>query len=213
EAAPAKPQMAATAELPKPVTPAVIGPQIALPEVPKPAAEPAPAPVAKSEPAAAPLPPAALTPPPLKPEPAVAKVEPAPVPAPAPQLASLTPPPPAPVPAAAPAPAVSSRGDVLTVPFAGESSSLSESSLADLDRLVKRMKKDEGLSLQLMAYAEGDDANASKARRTSLSRALEVRKYLMEQGLRATRIEVRALGNKVEGGGPADRVDAVLVSR
>jgi outer membrane protein OmpA-like peptidoglycan-associated protein len=75
------------------------------------------------------------------------------------------------------------------------------------------MEKDESLSLQLLAYADGDEANASKARRLSLSRALEVRKYLMELGVRSTRIEVRALGNKVEGGGPADRVDAMFASR
>ena len=35
----------------------------------------------------------------------------------------------------------------------------------------------------------------------------------MDQGLRSTRIEVRALGNKLEGAGSPDRVDAVLVSR
>ncbi|HTH18406.1 MAG TPA: OmpA family protein, partial [Magnetospirillum sp.] len=90
---------------------------------------------------------------------------------------------------------------------------LPDAMLPELDKLVKRMQRDDSVGLQLLAYAEGDDANASKARRLSLSRALEVRKYLMEQGLRSTRIEVRALGNKIEGAGPADRVDAVLVGR
>ncbi len=74
------------------------------------------------------------------------------------------------------------------------------------------MEKDEALNLQLLAYASGDEANASKARRLSLSRALEVRKYLMEMGVRSTRIEVRALGNKIEGS-PAERVDVVLTAR
>ncbi|MGE5475114.1 MAG: OmpA family protein [Bacteroidales bacterium] len=230
------------------VKPAIIGPQIALPEVPKPVAAtapvqlakaeaPAPAPEAKPEPKAeapkveapkvelpkveAPkvevakvevpkveaktepvaLPPTALTPPPLA-------VAPKAVEAPQ-QVAAL---PPAPTPTPAPAPA--SRGsDTLTVPFSSESARLPDSSHGDLDRLVKRMQKDDGLGLQLLAYAEGDDASASKARRLSLSRALEVRKYLMDQGIRSTRIEVRALGNKLEGAGSADRVDAVLVSR
>lgn len=207
-APPAPPKAALTpvADTPKP-TP--IGPQIALPEMPKPAAASAPAapPVQlvkaesavapKAEPKSAPLPPTALTPPPMP----VAKAE-------APQqIAALAP-------AAAPvAAALSSRGgDTLVVPFSAESARVPDSAHAGLDRLIKRMQQDEGLGLQLLAYAEGDEANASKARRLSLSRALEVRKYLMDQGLRSTRIEVRALGNKVENG-PADRVDAVLVNR
>lgn len=212
---PPKAPVAAMPEIAKPAAPAAaIGPQVALPETPKAAPVPAPAPApvqlakadvrppadldaapaAKAEPA--PLPPTALTPPPV-----IAKPEPAP------QVASLPPsPPPAPV-------AAAKGGDSLSVVFAGESARLPDTSHAELDRLVKRMQKDDGLALQLLAYAEGDEANASKARRLSLSRALEVRKYLMEQGLRSTRIEVRALGNKLEGRGPADRVDAVLVSR
>lgn len=145
------------------------------------------------------LPATALTPPPA---PAVIKT---PEPA---QLASL---PSAPV--SAPAQPLSAKNDTLSVLFATDSSRLPDAVHAELDRLVKRMQKDDGLGLQLLAYAEGDDANASKARRLSLSRALEVRKYLMEQGVRSTRIEVRALGNKMEGSGPADRVDAVLVAR
>jgi outer membrane protein OmpA-like peptidoglycan-associated protein len=145
------------------------------------------------------LPPTALTPPPL----------PAAVRAPEPQQVAALPATPAPAPAAV----LSSKNDTLSVAFASESSHLSETAHAELDRLIKRMQKDESLTLQLLAYAEGDDANASKARRLSLSRALEVRKYLMEQGLRSTRIEVRALGNKLDGAGTADRVDAVLVVR
>lgn len=192
---PPKALISVVPDTPKPApAPAIIGPQIALPEAPKPApvAPSAPVQLAKAE---SPLPPTALTPPPA------AKVEPAP------QLASL---PPAPAPVAT---AAASRGDILSVPFTVDSARLPEGAHTELDRLVKRMQKDEGLALQLLAYAEGDDANASKARRLSLSRALEVRKYLMEQGLRSTRIEVRALGNKLDGPGSPDRVDAVLVSR
>lgn len=212
---PPKAPVAAMPEIAKPAAPAPIGPQVALPETPKAAPVSASAPVqlakedvrppadldaAPATPAAtaqpAPLPPTALTPPPV-----VAKPEPAP------QVVSL-PPTPAPAPVAA-----AKGGDSLSVAFAGESARLPDASHADLDRLVKRMQKDDSLGLQLLAYAEGDEANASKARRLSLSRALEVRKYLMEQGMRSTRIEVRALGNKLEGRGPADRVDAILVSR
>lgn len=232
-ALPPKPDVTPVVETPKAAAPAVTGPQVSLPEVPKPAAapvqqakapEPPPAPkvelpkVAEAPKVETPkveapkaeapaLPPTALTPPPLP----VAKAEPAPVqaaaPAPAAQQIAALPPSPAPVAASG------FKGDTLTIPFTGESARVPDRSLSDLDRLAKRMLKDESLGLQLLAYAEGDEANASKARRLSLSRALEVRKYLMDQGLRSTRIEVRALGNKLEGAGSPDRVDAVLVSR
>lgn len=184
------------------------GPQISLPELPKPVpVQPPAAPVqiAKVEPPAAPVAvaaPVALTPtPPPAPAP-VAKVEPAPQ-----QVAAV-------VPVPAPAPSVSTKGgDTLSVAFTADSARLPDSVHPELDKLVKRLQKDDGLGLQLLAYAEGDEASASKARRLSLSRALEVRKYLMEQGVRSTRIEVRALGNKMEGAGPADRVDALVVNR
>jgi outer membrane protein OmpA-like peptidoglycan-associated protein len=186
---------AAKVEAPKVELPKVEAPKVEAPKVEAPKVE------AKAEPVA--LPPTALTPPPL---PVAPKAVEAPQ-----QVAAL---PPAPTPAPAAAPVAASRGsDTLTVPFSSESARLPDASHGDLDRLVKRMQKDDGLGLQLLAYAEGDDASASKARRLSLSRALEVRKYLMDQGIRSTRIEVRALGNKLEGAGSADRVDAVLVSR
>lgn len=176
--------------------PKVEAPKIEIPKVEAPKVE-----LPKAEVAA--LPPAALTPPPLpttKTE-AIAAIEQK-----AQEIAALPPAAPVSTPSAF-------RGDTLTVPFSVESARLSDASRGELDVLAKRMLKDEGLGLQLMAYADGDDASASKARRLSLSRALEVRKYLMDKGLRSTRIEVRALGNKSEGGGSPDRVDAVLVNR
>ncbi len=74
------------------------------------------------------------------------------------------------------------------------------------------MKESENLRVQLMAYAEGTAETASQARRLSLSRALAVRSFLINQGVRSTRMDVRALGNKSQGG-PSNRVDAVLVER
>jgi outer membrane protein OmpA-like peptidoglycan-associated protein len=46
----------------------------------------------------------------------------------------------------------------------------------------------------------------------SLSRALSVRSYLTEVGVRGNRIDVRALGNKVSDE-PMNRVDVVVVER
>ena len=67
-----------------------------------------------------------------------------------------------------------------------------------------------GTRLQLKAYAEATGNNTSKARRLSLSRALAVRSFLIENGLRSTRIDVRALGIARDGGAP-DRVDIVTM--
>ena len=63
-----------------------------------------------------------------------------------------------------------------------------------------------------MAYAVGVDLTASQARRISLSRALSVRSYLIEKGVRSSRIDVRALGDKGEGD-PKNRVDVNLIDR
>lgn len=103
--------------------------------------------------------------------------------------------------------------DTVTVVFDGDSTMVPQSSMPELASLARRMEKDDSLTLQLLSYAQGEGENFGKARRVSLSRAVEVRKILMDYGVRSTRIDLRALGTKTEGGGPADRVDAVLVSR
>ena len=66
--------------------------------------------------------------------------------------------------------------------------------------------------LQLMAYAGGESLSSGKARRLSLSRALSVRSYLIENGVRSTRIDVRALGNKTAEE-PLNRVDVTIAER
>jgi outer membrane protein OmpA-like peptidoglycan-associated protein len=81
-----------------------------------------------------------------------------------------------------------------------------------LDPAIADLKKDENLRLQLVAYASGGDDAGSQARRLSLSRALAVRSYLIDQGVRSTRMDVRALGNRVPSG-PPDRVDVVVMRR
>lgn len=100
----------------------------------------------------------------------------------------------------------------LTILFERDSARLPDEVRTSLGQLAERLAADGGLQLQLLAYAEGDEDNTSKARRLSLSRALAVRSYLIDQGVRSTRIEVRALGNKVPDG-PADRVDILVQKR
>lgn len=210
---------APTTPTPAPVIAAVPPAPPALPVKAEPAPVPAPSAVQfvkAPEPAPAPVPPVPAPPAPIAvqppvPLPVVVAPPPAPV-APPPVVVQA---PAAPQQLAAVAPPVTGsirKGDNLSVLFAMESEHLPDSSRGDLEKLAQKMERDEGLTLQLLAYAAGDEANASKARRLSLTRALKVRTYLMELGVRSTRIEVRALGNKIEGG-PADRVDVVLGSR
>ena len=68
------------------------------------------------------------------------------------------------------------------------------------------------MRLLLKAFAESTGNNSSKARRLSLSRTLVVRSFLIDNGLRSTRIDVRALGIARDGGAP-DRVDIVSINR
>ena len=139
------------------------------------------------------------------------------------QSATLEPPEPAPEPApaveqeaptqvAALPPAVEplGEGQVLRVTFAPEQEALPGDFSGALQTLAGQLKADEGTRLQLRAYSGGTPETASQARRLSLTRALAVRSYLIEQGVRSTRIDVRALG-LVEDGGPADRVDLFLM--
>jgi len=73
------------------------------------------------------------------------------------------------------------------------------------------MQQDPSLRAQIKAYA-ADTSGSSAARRLSLSRALAVRSYLSDQGLRTMRFIVRAQGDQVAGG-PADRVDISYVNQ
>ncbi len=66
--------------------------------------------------------------------------------------------------------------------------------------------------IQLNAYAGGTPETVGAARRLSLSRALTVRSFLIEQGVRSTRIDVRALGI-AEDDGPPERVDIMLLAQ
>lgn len=187
----------------------------------KPKAAPAPkrAPTEKVETAMAPKPP------PAEPPPAQTSIAPPPAPP-----EAKAPPPPASVPTVAvpippkakeepksqaslPPSGAPAAGDVaLRILFPNDDSKLPANAQKGLKDLAAKMKADEGLRLQLLAYAGGGDLSSSKARRLSLSRALAVRSSLIEDGVRATRIDVRALGDKTAEQ-PMNRVDVNLVAR
>ena len=195
--APPPPQIASVAPTPPPVAAAPI---------------PMPPPMVTEAQPAAPPPLVSMAPSALAP-PAAPALPPAPMPTPAPQAALPTPAAPPQQLASVPPPGASvGAGKTVQLGFGESASQLDDKAKRDLDVLMRSIGSDEETRLQLTAYASapGTD-NASQARRLSLSRALAVRSYLIEKGVKSTRIDVRALGNKNEGG-PADRVD-VLVAR
>lgn len=102
--------------------------------------------------------------------------------------------------------------------FAQSSSEVKATEREILDNVIGKLKNDENIKLQLRAYASGTPDSSAQARRISLSRALAVRTYLTQQGIAASRLDVRALGMGSPAMGdmavradiPPDRVDMVL---
>lgn len=201
----------------------------APPAAPKPAAseskvatEPPKAPPAPAAVAAAPAP----SPAPTQSAPAAPSAPPAPAaPPPAPTVAAAPTAPPAPAVAEASkapeAPAVTEQASAPTsapadgpsqVLFNGDNTKLSADGQSVLDGVISELGSSDKLRVQLMAYAAGEDLSSSKARRISLSRALSVRSYLIEKGVRSTRIDVRALGDKAEGD-QKNRVDVNMIEQ
>jgi outer membrane protein OmpA-like peptidoglycan-associated protein len=145
--------------------------------------------------------PAAVTP-----EPAVEAATPLPPEPEAPTVAALAPVPAAHEeisPAALPEP---SSGSVASLGFQAGSAELTDETRGLLTDLAARMNSESGLRVQLLAYAGSNEDSPNAARRLSLSRALVVRGYLIDQGIASTRMQVRALGDNVEQGSP-ERVD------
>jgi len=173
-----------------------------VPEMPKAVAKAAP-----------PSPPPATPPVAKKATEPVATKAPPPAPKPAPVVAAKPEPdPPKEQAALPPAKDAMKKGRVLMIAFEETASKLPASAKADLKALAANLKGKEKLRLQLLAYAGGKSLSASKARRMSLSRALSIRSFLIESGVRSTRIDVRALGSKTTED-PVNRVDVNVTER
>ena len=192
-AEPTPPPVAPIAPTAEPIAPAAPAAVAALPPEPEPAAEPPSAPSLTEELQSAPPPAEPSTPAPAaEPTP---KPEATPEPEPAPsQSAALTPP----------------GGPVseMRLVFNDGSAELTAAASSQLDGVAKELLSNADARVQLLAYAKASAEGTSRARRLSLSRALAVRAYLIEKGIRSTRIDVRALGSGFEDG-PPDRVDVL----
>ncbi len=94
--------------------------------------------------------------------------------------------------------------------FKGDDSQITASMATVLQEIQHNLEKNQSMRLQLHAFATGENGNPSSARRISLSRALSVREYLKNNGIRATRMDIRALGDRTDKN-PMDRVDFIFV--
>jgi outer membrane protein OmpA-like peptidoglycan-associated protein len=103
-------------------------------------------------------------------------------------------------------------GRAMQIVFKSRASKLPDTAKAGLKTLAAKLKGQPVLRLLLMAYAGGESLSSGKARRLSLARALSVRSYLIENGVRTTRVDARPHGNKTAEE-PLNRVDVIVVER
>jgi outer membrane protein OmpA-like peptidoglycan-associated protein len=191
-----------------------------MPTLPQSAAAPATPEVAPTPPNVEapnpPHPPAAeasnnAAPVPLVAPPAAAPAQPpAPPAAPTTNNAAASSAPPAPTQLAS---AASIGGALNTVKFAAGAVDLPSGSQAMLNTVAAKLMADDTLRVQLIAHASGTADQAMEARRVSLARAVAVRAYLIDKGVRSLRMDVRALGNRSDDGPPGDQVDLLIVSQ
>ena len=103
------------------------------------------------------------------------------------------------------------NGDGFRIVFDGDRTALSATGQRLLDTLVERMAVESDLRLNVEAFAGGTPDTAARARLLSLERAMAVRDYLFDRGVRGSRIDIRALGN-TSVDGPPERVDLLITN-
>jgi outer membrane protein OmpA-like peptidoglycan-associated protein len=104
--------------------------------------------------------------------------------------------------AVAPAPSAPARSSVsVTLVFGARSTELSDSSKVDLDRVAKELAARTLRQVELRSVSENGDPDG---RKISLARALIVRNYLIDKGVRS-KIEIASI---VGGGG--ERVEILV---
>lgn len=101
--------------------------------------------------------------------------------------------------------------DVRVTFTAAADATLAAGAQSSLAAIVTKLKENESLRANVVAYATEAGGQATSARRVSLSRALSVRAFLIDRGISNLRINVQAEGNKATSG-PADRVDVFVTN-
>ena len=89
--------------------------------------------------------------------------------------------------------------------FEKDKSDLSDDVKTKLNTMADGLKKSQGRAL-IVAYAAGGAEEASIARRVSLSRALQIRAFLISKGVNPLSLNVQALGNQIN----ADTADVFV---
>ena len=149
--------------------------------------------------------PVASAPPPPPPPAQTATPAPEPVPIKRPPVetaAAAPPPPPAPAPTS-PAPRPAPAAAMATLTFSSQSAEITGEARAELERVAKTLGNTR--QIELRAYAGGPDP--ADARKVALARALAVRSYLIDLGVKA-RIEVGAFSADGRNGA-SERVDVI----
>lgn len=109
---------------------------------------------------------------------------------------------------AAEAPLSPPKSALLRIEFSENESALGQTARENIEAFSSDFVKRSG-RLELRAYAGPPHDTSSAARRLALRRALSVRRELIDNGVVAERIQVRALGGTSDSG-PPDRVDIGL---
>jgi len=137
----------------------------------------------------------------------------APPPAPPPTRTARANPPPAnvttPPGAEVEAPGLSKRSVILFAPQAADPAESALGAIKFLAGDLNAAMTTASARVQIQAYGGNRGDKGSDARRLSLKRALAIRQVLIDDGVPAERIDVRAMGG-VDDKGPADRVDVFV---
>lgn len=97
-------------------------------------------------------------------------------------------------------PALSKAGDAekaASITYKKGKADLSKDDKASLSEIAEQVKQSQG-NVRIAAYASGSAEESSVAKRTSLTRALNIRAYLIDKGVNPQSITTQALGNQVK---------------
>jgi outer membrane protein OmpA-like peptidoglycan-associated protein len=109
----------------------------------------------------------------------------------------------------APTPGLSKRSVILFAPQAADPAQSALGAIKFLAGDLNAAMTSATARIQIQAYGGNRGDKSSDARRLSLKRALAIRQVLIDDGVPAERIDVRAMGG-ADDSGPADRVDVYV---